>query len=79
MEYLLILNLFMYGHASNAGMGGSSVTTEKFGTLERCNMAKRAFLSMKVASSELKVNGLQANVTVARKAVCVPLGGNNER
>ena len=74
MEYLLILNLCMYGHSSNAGMGGSSVTTEKFSTLERCNKAKRAFLNMRVASSELKVNGLPANVTVARKAECVPLG-----
>jgi hypothetical protein len=66
----------MYGHSSNAGMGGSSVTTEKFGTLDRCNRAKRAFLSMKVTPSELKVNGYQAKVTVARKAVCVPLGDN---
>ena len=67
----------MYGHASNAGMGGSSVTTEKFGTLESCNRAKRAFLNMKVLVSELKVSGVQTKVTVARKAVCVPLGDNS--
>jgi len=78
VEYLLILNLFLYGNTPQAGMGGSSVATERFETIEQCEIVKKAFLSMKVTSEELKVNGRRAHVTVVRKAECVKLPSKQE-
>ena len=73
MEYLLILNLFLYGKDSYAGMGGASVTTEKFETEQQCEIAKKAFLDMRVTPEELRRNGRNALATVVRKAECVNL------
>ena len=73
MEYLLIMNLFLYGQAPQAGMGGASVATEKFETLEQCLIAKNAFLNMKVTPDEIGVINYRPQVNVVHKADCVDL------
>lgn len=65
----------MSGYSVEAGVGGTSVTTEKFSTLERCNKAKRAYLNMRIQASELQSGGgRRTRATIVRKAECVYLG-----